>query len=61
MSQGHNHLNHAHGRPCLTPKYRKKALFGQIRRHLGTDSGSLLGARNARSRKGTCCPTMCIC
>jgi putative transposase len=21
---------------CFTPKYRKKVLFGQIRRHLGT-------------------------
>jgi Transposase IS200 like len=40
MSQDHNHLNHATWE-CkyhfvFTPKYRKKVLFGQIRRHLGT-------------------------
>ena len=40
MSQGHNHLNHATWEckyhVVFTPKYRKKLLFGQIRRHLGT-------------------------
>ena len=40
MSQDHNHLNHATWEckyhVVFTPKYRKKALFGQIRRHLGT-------------------------
>ena len=40
MSQGHNHLNHATWEckyhVVFTPKYRKKVLFGQIRRHLGT-------------------------
>ena len=40
MSQGHNHLNHATWEctyhVVFTPKYRKKALFGHIRRHLGT-------------------------
>ena len=40
MPQDHNHLNHATWE-CMyhvvfTPKYRKKLLFGQIRRHLGT-------------------------
>ena len=38
MSQDHNHLNHATWEckyhVVFTPKYRKKALFGQIRRHL---------------------------
>ena len=40
MSQNSNHLNHATWEckyhVVFTPKYRKKALFGQIRRHLGT-------------------------
>src|SRR6201998_3705254 len=40
MSQDHNHLNHATWEckyhVVFTPKYRKKLLFGQIRRHLGT-------------------------
>ena len=40
MSQDHNHLNHATWESkyhvVFTPKYRKKALFGHIRRHLGT-------------------------
>jgi hypothetical protein len=40
MSQGHNHLNHATWEckyhVVFTPKYRKKLLFGQIRRHLGS-------------------------
>ena len=40
MSQSQNHLNHATWEckyhVVFTPKYRKKVLFGQIRRHLGT-------------------------
>jgi putative transposase len=40
MSQDHNHLNHATWEckyhVVFPPKYRKKVLFGQIRRHLGT-------------------------
>ena len=36
----HNHLNHATWEckyhVVFTPKYRKKLLFGQIRRHLGS-------------------------
>ncbi len=36
MSQDHNHLNHATWEckyhVVFTPKYRKKALFGQVRR-----------------------------
>ena len=46
MSQDHNHLNHATWEckyhVVFTPKYRKEALFGQIRRHLGTVSGEKL-------------------
>ena len=40
MSQDHNHLNHTTWEckyhVVFTLKYRKKLLFGQIRRHLGT-------------------------
>src|SRR5215471_1215311 len=40
MSQDHNHLNHTTWEckyhVVFTPKYRKKLLFGQIRRHLGS-------------------------
>jgi hypothetical protein len=40
MSQDHNHPNHATWEckyhAVFTPKYRKKVLFGEIRRHLGT-------------------------
>jgi hypothetical protein len=40
MSQDHNRLNHATWEckyhVVFTPKYRKKVLFGQIRRHLDT-------------------------
>jgi len=40
MSQDQNHLNHATWEckyhVVFTPKDRKKLLFGQIRRHLGT-------------------------
>ena len=57
MSQGHNHLNHATWEckyhVVFTPKYRKKALFGHIRRHLELYSANWPGARNARLRKGT--------
>src|SRR6185295_11628779 len=39
MSQVHNHLNHATWEckyhVVFTPKYRKKLLFGRIRRQLG--------------------------
>jgi Transposase IS200 like len=40
MSQDHSHLNHATWEckyhVVFTPKYRKKALFGQVRRQLGS-------------------------
>jgi putative transposase len=56
MSQDHNHLNHATWEckyhVVFTPKYRKKVLFGQIQRHLGTVFHEL-GARNAKSRRFT--------
>ena len=54
MSQDHNHLNHSTWEckyhVVFTPKYRKKALFGQIRRW-ALYSASLPSARNARSKK----------
>jgi REP element-mobilizing transposase RayT len=46
MSQDHNHLNHATWEcKChvvFMPKYRKKLLFGQIRRHLAQYSMHIL-------------------
>jgi REP element-mobilizing transposase RayT len=49
MSQDHNHLNHATWEckyhVVFAPKYRKKVLFGQIRRHLGTVFHELAWAR----------------
>ena len=45
MSQDRNHLNDATWEckyhVVFTPKYRKKLLFGQIRRHLGTDEETI--------------------
>ena len=55
MSQDHNHLNHSTWEckyhVVFTPKYRKKALFGQIRGTWALYSASLPSARNARSKK----------
>ena len=55
MSQDPNHLNHATWEckyhVVFTPKYRKKLLFGQIRRHLGTRSRQSIQWR-WRSGKG---------
>jgi hypothetical protein len=60
MSQGHNHLNHATWEckyhVVLTPKYRRKALFGQNPAALGHYSARLLGARSARSRRAPAAP-----
>ena len=54
MSQDQNQLNHATWackyHVVFTPKYCKKLLFGQIRRHLGTVFRELAGAG---SRTGT--------
>ena len=53
MSQDHNHLNHATWackyHVVFTPKYRKKVLFGQIRRRLGTVFHELAWARGTSS------------
>ena len=54
MSQDHNHLNHATWEckyhVVFTPKYGKKALFGQIRRHLGTVFRELAQRKEFRRR-----------
>ena len=43
------------------PKYRRKALYGQLRKHLGQVLRSWLGRRSARLWKGTCWRIMCTC
>jgi putative transposase len=56
MSQSHNHLNHATWEckyhVVFTPKYRKKALFGQIRRHLGTVFHDLARRKECKIEEG---------
>ena len=56
MSQNHNQLNHATWEckyhVVFTPKYRKKALFGQIRRHLGTVFRELAQRKECKIEEG---------
>jgi putative transposase len=56
MSQGHNHLNHATWEckyhVVFTPKYREKALFGQIRLHLGTVFRELARRKECQIEEG---------
>jgi putative transposase len=60
MSQDHNHLNHATWeckyQAVFTPKYRKKALFGQIRRHLGTVFRELAQRKESKIEEGHLMP-----
>ena len=60
MSQDHNHLNHATWEckyhVVFTPKYRKKALFGQIRRHLGTVFRELAQRKECKIEEGHLMP-----
>lgn len=60
MSQDHNHLNHATWEckyhVVFTPKYRKKALFGQIRRHLGSVFHELARRKECRIEEGHLMP-----
>jgi putative transposase len=60
MSQDHNHLNHATWEckyhVVFTPKYRKKALFGKIRRHLGTVFRELAQRKECRIEEGHLMP-----
>ena len=56
MSQDHNHLNHATWEckyhVVFTPKYRKKLLFGQIRRHLGSVFRELAQRKECQIEEG---------
>jgi putative transposase len=60
MSQDHNHLNHATWEckyhVVFTPKYRKKLLFGQIRRHLGTVFHELARRKECKIEEGHLMP-----
>jgi putative transposase len=60
MSQDHNHLNHATWEckyhVVFTPKYRKKVLFGQIRRHLGTVFHELARRKECKIEEGHLMP-----
>jgi putative transposase len=60
MSQGHNHLNHSTWEckyhVVFTPKYRKKAMFGQIRRHLGTVFRELARRKECQIEEGHLLP-----
>ena len=60
MSQDHNHLNHATWEckyhVVFTPKYRKKALFGQIRRHFGTVFRELAQRKECKIEEGHLMP-----
>ena len=60
MSQDHNHLNHATWEckyhVVFTPKYRKKVLFGQIRRHFGTVFHELARRKECQIEEGHLMP-----
>ena len=60
MSQSHNHLNHATWEckypVVFTPKYRKKVLFGHIRRHLGTVFHDLARPKECQIEQGHLMP-----
>jgi putative transposase len=60
MSQDRNHLNHATWEckyhVVFTPKYRKKLLFGQIRRHLGTVFHELARRKESKIEEGHLMP-----
>ena len=60
MSQDHNRLNHATWEckyhVVFTPKYRKKVLFGQISRHLGTVFRELAQRKECKIEEGHLMP-----
>src|SRR5215471_17185417 len=60
MSQSQNHLNHATWEckyhVVFTPKYRKKVLFGQLRRHLGTVFHDLARRKECKIEEGHLMP-----
>ena len=39
------------------PKFRRKVLYGELRKHLGEVFRKLAEQRRAGSKKGICCPT----
>ena len=63
MSESHNHLNHATWEckyhVVFTPKYRKKLLFGQIRRHLGSVFRELAQRKECQIEEGHLMPRSC--
>ena len=63
MSQDHNHLNHATWEckyhVVFTAKYRKKMLFGQIRRHLGSVFHELARCKECQIEEGHLMPGCC--
>ena len=60
MSQGHNHLNHATWEckyhTVFAPTYRKKVLFGQIKRQLGTVFHELARRKECKIEEGHLMP-----
>jgi putative transposase len=60
MSPSQNHLNHATWEckyhVVFTPKYRKKLLFGQIRRHLGNVFRELAQRKKCQIEEGHLMP-----
>ena len=56
MSQDHNHLNHTTWEckyhVVFSPKYRKKVLFGQIKRQLGTVFHELARRKECKIEEG---------
>src|SRR3954467_1735054 len=60
MSQDHNHLNHTTWEckyhVVFSPKYRKKLLFGQIKRQLGTVFHELARRKECKIEQGHLMP-----
>src|SRR3954468_15130057 len=60
MSQDHNHLNHTTWEckyhVVFSPKYRKKLLFGQIKRQLGTVFHELARRKECKIEEGHLMP-----
>ena len=43
------------------PKYRRKALFGELRKNLGAVFKGLAEQKESRIEEGTCTQTTCTC
>ena len=65
MEAEFNHLNHATWEckyhVVFTPKYRKKLLFGKIKRHLGQVFHDLARRKECRIEEGHLMPDTFIC